>query len=309
MENLNRYVSSRGLLKSCSAYNNNPSSSSTFIDYSIIERLPPYGSIYICTDALLNFYSYILKNIHHPFTLVTGDSDYSVSKELLSNEIFEDLINNPLLLNWFAQNANIKHPKIQHLPIGNDYHTMYEKPGLWELNQYTAINQENKLINIFSNAIDFENRFNIAYCNWHFSINNGNRHECLNELDKSICYFENYPLPRFASWERQSKFKFVISPAGVGIDCHRTWESLFLGCIPIIKSSSIDILFKDLPVLIVDNWSDINRDKLNLFLESLPDKIFNFDSLYLTYWTSKIKGSNPASSLVSSFSDYRNKIT
>ena len=91
-----------------------------------------------------------------------------------------------------------------------------------------------------------------------------------------------------------NKFKFK----------HKGEACYIFGDGPSIKSMDLS-LFKDLPVLIVDNWSDINSDKLNLFLESLLDRTFNFDSLYLTHWTSKIKGSNPLSSLVSSFSDYR----
>ena len=33
------------------------------------------------------------------------------------------------------------------------------------------------------------------------------------------------------------KSRFVLSPPGNGIDCHRTWEALFLGAIPIVKRS------------------------------------------------------------------------
>jgi hypothetical protein len=32
-------------------------------------------------------------------------------------------------------------------------------------------------------------------------------------------------------------YAFVASPYGGGPDCHRTWEALILGCIPIVKSS------------------------------------------------------------------------
>ena len=46
-----------------------------------------------------------------------------------------------------------------------------------------------------------------------------------------------------------SKFKFVLSPPGAGIDCHRTWELLYLDCIPIVQSSTINELYDDLPVL------------------------------------------------------------
>ena len=32
-----------------------------------------------------------------------------------------------------------------------------------------------------------------------------------------------------------SKYKFIISPEGNGIDCHRHYEAILCGCIPIIE--------------------------------------------------------------------------
>ena len=37
-----------------------------------------------------------------------------------------------------------------------------------------------------------------------------------------------------------------------------------LGCIPIVKSSSLDLLYKDMPIIILKDWNEINIDKLNL---------------------------------------------
>ena len=53
------------------------------------------------------------------------------------------------------------------------------------------------------------------------------------------------------------KYKWIISPHGNGLDCHRTYEAIALGCIPIVKTSTLDILYKDMPIIIVDNWSQI----------------------------------------------------
>jgi hypothetical protein len=75
------------------------------------------------------------------------------------------------------------------------------------------------------------------------------------------------------------QYKYVISPHGNGLDCHRTWESLALGCIPIIKTSPLDRMFEGLPVLIVKNWSDITQELLNNFN---PSKYL--DKLRLNYW-------------------------
>ena len=57
----------------------------------------------------------------------------------------------------------------------------------------------------------------------------------------------------------------MVSPHGNGLDCHRTWESLVLGNIVIVKRSSLDPLYEGLPVVIVDDWQQITRDNLKVW--------------------------------------------
>jgi len=54
----------------------------------------------------------------------------------------------------------------------------------------------------------------------------------------------------------------VVSPHGNGLDCHRTWESLVLGNIVIVKRSSLDPMYEGLPVVIVDDWREVSADNL-----------------------------------------------
>ena len=60
------------------------------------------------------------------------------------------------------------------------------------------------------------------------------------------------------------KTMFVPSPAGNGIDCHRTWEAIYLGAVPVVLKSEF-YGREDWPVLVVDNWSDLlNKSKSDL---------------------------------------------
>ena len=54
-----------------------------------------------------------------------------------------------------------------------------------------------------------------------------------------------------------SESKFVLSPAGNGYDCHRTWEAMYLGAIPILRRANWPFTNKSLPVLLVDEWDDL----------------------------------------------------
>ena len=78
--------------------------------------------------------------------------------------------------------------------------------------------------------------------------------------------------------------KFCLSPPGRGIDTHRAWEALMVGTIPIMFSSPLDSLFDNLPVVIIKDWSVITPMFLETCYENIHSRIYNFDSLYSSYW-------------------------
>jgi hypothetical protein len=82
---------------------------------------------------------------------------------------------------------------------------------------------------------------------------------------------------------------FVISPEGAGLDCHRTWESLLLGNVPIVKRNSIADLYNNLPVLIVEDWQQVNRETMLAFMQVSAAKKFDFSPLFREYWLCKIR--------------------
>ena len=74
--------------------------------------------------------------------------------------------------------------------------------------------------------------------------------------------FQAQKLKRIDLWREKTRYAFVVSPHGNGLDCHRTWESLVLGNIVIVKRSSLDPLYAGLPVVIVDDWREIDAQNL-----------------------------------------------
>ncbi len=93
-------------------------------------------------------------------------------------------------------------------------------------------------------------------------------------------------------WKRKGQYAFSISPHGNGLDCHRTWEDLTLGCIVIVKTSPLDPLYKDLPVVIVKDWSEVTPENLDTWLLRYGDAFTNRtyrEKLTHRYWFSKIE--------------------
>jgi ABC-type antimicrobial peptide transport system permease subunit len=58
-------------------------------------------------------------------------------------------------------------------------------------------------------------------------------------------------------------FKFVLCPMGNAIDCHRNWEVLYLGRVPVMKKHPyLQELYKNYPVLFVDQYTDVTEELL-----------------------------------------------
>ena len=81
-------------------------------------------------------------------------------------------------------------------------------------------------------------------------------------------------------------YKFVISPEGNGIDCHRTYEALIAGCIPIVENNpDIKEKYRGCPILYTYDYSEINTDYLNMTYEKMLNTEYDFSPLFLSYYS------------------------
>ena len=59
--------------------------------------------------------------------------------------------------------------------------------------------------------------------------------------------------------------KFIVCPRGNAIDCHRNWEVLYMRRVPVMKTDPYLLeLYKDLPVLWVNDYKDIDEELLKV---------------------------------------------
>jgi hypothetical protein len=289
LENECTFTSSRGILQSCDIKSLTPvSSTKNLLDYNF-SSLKDGDLVYICSNAIKEF-STIATNITTKFILVSGDCDESVPNDCFDNDNqFQKFINSDNIIHWYAQNCVGKHPKLSGIPIGLDYHTVKNQDHIWSC-KMSPICQENQIIALNKNH--FTNRIIGCYSNFHFSIHTkfgSDRIDAMKKVPKELVFYEPIIIPRFESWTTQVKYAFVLSPHGNGLDCHRTWEALCLGNIPIVKTSAIDYLFDNLPVLIVNEWSDITKLLLEKTVDEFSTKIFDYSKLRLSYWINIIK--------------------
>jgi len=296
-----KYVGSRGILKSCQRRNRNPQSSSRHIDPDILDNLQDYDVLHICSWLSISiFMEKYGHQINKKLIIVTNDSDFDapifekpVGKgDEINKEAILRFLNSEYCLHWFTQNCTLDHPKVTPIPIGMDYHTFsYALP---------PIKQEEILVSVKNQAKPFHERLIKCYGNFHFTMDGkyytSDRYDCFQNVNRELVYYEKEKINRTVTWQKQSLFAFVLSPAGGGYDCHRTWEALILGCIPIVKRFNIPLerVYDDLPVLIVDEWSDITHELLIKTIAEFKCREFRYEKLTLEYWKNMIYSYKPS---------------
>jgi hypothetical protein len=254
------------------------------------------ATIYLCSSAVFANQA-LLKSLKHKFILVTGDSDTTCPTDMFrTTDDFEAFIAMPNLVHWFSQNCALDgHAKLTGIPIGLAYHTY---TTIYWKNDDSPIDQERVLTRTRDNAAPFWEREVKCYDN--FTHTNPlvsrrfaqDRIDAIAQIPTELVMREAGLVPRAQSWKTQAKCAFVISPLGNGLDCHRTWEALVLGCIVIVKTSPIDYLYQDLPVWIVKEWSDVSAESALTIIEIFKDRVWNMDRLTLRYWMDTIARTN-----------------
>lgn len=112
-----------------------------------------------------------------------------------------------------------------------------------------------------------------------------NRQKIEYELTKRQIY--NLPFVRKQTyWKALLDHKFIISPEGNGIDCHRHYEALMAGCIPIVEDNPlIREKYKGCPVLYTKNYLDITDSYLKKKYDEMLHQTYDFSPLFLSSYT------------------------
>ena len=236
------------------------------------EKVKERDIIFVKTDRkyLEKFFSEYHPRIEAPYILITHNSDASAPGE------FEFFLRDPKILAWFGQNPSLtNHEKFHPIPIGiaNPKYS-HGSPSTFS-----------KYVNFWEN----QKRPILAYLNF-LDQNYPLERNFVRKLFAKEDWCHVSPPKRLNSYLQDlSNSKYVLSPRGNGLDTHRTWESLLMGAIPILKSSPLDPLFEDLPVLIIEDWSEISETFLEKQYEQIKQKTFNREKLFIQYWIDQIK--------------------
>jgi hypothetical protein len=238
-------------------------------------RIYDYKNIIFCKTDLLPFLFKEICDHDSKNILITHQSDYDINKH-----IFESKPKN--IIKWFAQNVNHKNEDLIPLPIGIENHTGPSKGNSIDLNFIKKFTQ---------NYSHIEKKIDKIYCN--FNLNNHHSRNNVKNflLQNELCDLGTFGIPYELYCSEIRKYLFVASPRGNGIDCHRTWESLLMGSIPIVEKHFMYDSYKNLPIIQINSWSkDEIIKNMEKYIELYyQDNLFtNMEEITMSFWNKKI---------------------
>ena len=85
-------------------------------------------------------------------------------------------------------------------------------------------------------------------------------------------------------------YKFVISPEGNGVDCHRHYEALMAGCIPVVEESQhIRSVYGNCPILYTSDYSEITPEYLLKKYDEMIDQTYDFTRLFVSSYPPELQ--------------------
>lgn len=254
--------------------------------------------VFVDSTAVDDFLQNHASRFAHPFVLVSGDSDTSMPVSMEVAKLASDMIRRGRILHWYAMNCQIsimphhytcipngisqwdQQREAMQIAFETGYGLLYgirQRPGqqkkelpmaIMAFGVHSNVGERQPLWDLGCGAIASPNLRGLVECFY-----NGT-----GVLDKQVEFYRYI-----------STIKFVFSPHGAGLDCYRTYEALYLGSYPIVKTSSLDVLYENLPVLIVQEWSDVNKQLLEATYERFQQTKFDFTPLYRAYWSQRFR--------------------
>jgi hypothetical protein len=98
--------------------------------------------------------------------------------------------------------------------------------------------------------------------------------------------FRNIQMTNEEYFSRLRNFKFVVSPEGNGIDCHRTYEALMAGCIPIVEDRpEMRKKYEGCPILWTTDYKEINSLYLLGKYEKMLHTQYDFSRLFYSSYS------------------------
>ena len=251
------------------------------------------NAIIVCMPNTINHLKYLLDKFTSPVTLLFTDH-HTVGSDNSSNNNTKiadhEMVKHIYAGNWYDK----PHSKVTQIPIGisnKDIYINKLSPALEHFEKNMTLNKD-KPLRVLCNAHKRTySKPRSGYID--------DRKDMINQLkDSKVVDFctekhEFSSLTLISCWKKHEQYAFELSPSGNGLDCHRTYEAIILNTIPIVRSNTLDPIYKqhDLPVVVVKEWNEVTEENLKIWHEQYKDCFTKDtkDKMKITYWENIIK--------------------
>ncbi|CAN2170740.1 hypothetical protein MCETOYE15_00046 [Candidatus Nanopelagicaceae bacterium] len=215
-------------------------------------RVQKESSLFVRIGELVRFVSYLNDTAEEKFsdiTLVLHNGDDNIPENLLKFLATR-------FRRIYAVNLLQESQSFSPIPIGLENRNLFTNGVPIDFEKSLASNRKNP-----------QDRTTLVLQAFSVHTNREERENCITVASQLGSKRLQHATP-FEYRRALSESKFVLSPAGNGYDCHRTWEAMYLGAIPILRRVHWPFINRNLPVLLVDEWE--NLLELDLSTISVP---------------------------------------
>jgi hypothetical protein len=207
---------------------------------------------------------------------------YIMEEPLVAWEFVERLL--PVSIRIFVQNNEYDHPKVHIMPI-----------GIRDCGTIVLMHHRFHHSCLFEKGVSLRITLGMNVrpikCLLCFSLwTHPSRQECyqwftgagassfvynLNDADTAAAEnaqttnpFEK--VPAALVYDKTLESRYALCPRGCGVDTHRFYECIYLGCVPIVLRTHtvFDRLYAVFPCFLVERWADVTEELLD---QSYPD--------------------------------------
>jgi Exostosin family len=194
--------------------------------------------------------------------------------------------------NFFLKGISKNFKKVFCVNILNHEGNIYPIPIGIENLYYMKNGDISKFHMYRTKFLESKNKKILVFASFRVFTNSNIRLQVMRDIKASRFKLENTQLNNDEYMKKLSESYFCLSPPGNGIDCHRTWEALYLGAIPVVLKNTLAKPFiENLPILEVDNYADFlsKSDKEMLEVYNLVHKNKNNFMALFDYWNNEVR--------------------
>ncbi len=224
--------------------------------------------VFVYTHLLEPFFAKIFPLLSKPFILMSHNSDDAV------DERFARHLGDGRIFKWFAQNVALDHEKLVSLPLGT-------ANSQWPHGRLDLVHQT---------AGENRPKTGFVYLNFDVRTNPARRQPVFDRLKDHPLVTVSFGLDYETYLKELASHHFCVCPPGNGLDCHRIWECLYLGVIPLVEADFRLRGFDDLPILYIDDWGRLDEAFLLDAYRRLTRRCVRLESAGMDHWRRVLQG-------------------